>query len=106
MLFLAANLENEIREHGAKDYPPRMLRRDDGDGWRAGGKFVRLFPLINRRDDSPRNRFSIAPEDFRAAEHAATERGLDRWDGIILIPITRRARASSIGSMPGRGTAM
>jgi proteasome lid subunit RPN8/RPN11 len=36
-----------------------------------------LFPLINRRDDSPRNRFSITPEDFRAAERAAAERGLD-----------------------------
>ena len=36
-----------------------------------------LFPLINRRDDSPRNRFSITPEDFRAAERAASERGLD-----------------------------
>jgi proteasome lid subunit RPN8/RPN11 len=32
---------------------------------------------VNRRDDSPRNRFSIAPDDFRAAERAARERGLE-----------------------------
>jgi proteasome lid subunit RPN8/RPN11 len=36
-----------------------------------------LFRLTNRREDSPRNRFSITPEDFRTAERAATERGLE-----------------------------
>jgi proteasome lid subunit RPN8/RPN11 len=78
VLLLAKNLEKEIREHGAKDYPNEccgaILGTDDGDGDRQ----VRsLFPLTNRRDDSPRNRFSITPEDFRAAERVAAERGLD-----------------------------
>jgi len=50
-----------------------MLGTDSG----ADREVRSLFPLINRRDDSPRNRFSITPEDFRAAERAATERGLD-----------------------------
>ena len=50
-----------------------MLGTDGG----AGREVRALFPLINRRDDSPRNRFSITPEDFRAAERAAAERGLD-----------------------------
>jgi proteasome lid subunit RPN8/RPN11 len=77
MLLLAPNLVKEISEHGAKDYPHEccgaLLGTDD-----AAGREVRsLFPLINRRDDSPRNRFSITPEDFRAAERIATERGLD-----------------------------
>ena len=36
-----------------------------------------LFPLTNRRDDSPRNRFSITADDFRAAERAAKEQGLE-----------------------------
>ncbi len=36
-----------------------------------------LFPLTNRRDDSPRNRFAITAEDFRAAERAAAESGLE-----------------------------
>ncbi|HJY85923.1 MAG TPA: M67 family metallopeptidase, partial [Candidatus Acidoferrales bacterium] len=31
----------------------------------------------NRREDSPRNRFSITAEDFRGAEKAARERGLE-----------------------------
>jgi proteasome lid subunit RPN8/RPN11 len=78
MLLLAKKLDQEIREHGAKDYPHEccgaMLGTDGGEG----GREVRaLFPLINRRDDSPRNRFSITPDDFRAAERAAADRGLD-----------------------------
>jgi proteasome lid subunit RPN8/RPN11 len=77
MLVLPKNLEKEIRDHGARDYPNECCGAMLGtDG--VGGREVRaLFPLVNRRDDSPRNRFSITPEDFRAAEKAAAERGLD-----------------------------
>ena len=77
MLLLPKNLDQQIRDHGARDYPNECcgaMLGADGDG----GREVRsLFPLINRRDDSPRNRFSITPEDFRDAERAAAERGLD-----------------------------
>lgn len=77
MLLLPTKLEQEIRDHGAKDYPHEccgaMLGVDSG----ADREVQSLFPLINRRDDSPRNRFSITPEDFRAAERAASECGLD-----------------------------
>jgi len=76
MLMLAKHLEQEIRDHGARDYPHEccgaMLGTDTG----AGRQVRSLFPLVNRRDDSPRNRFSITPEDFRAAERAAAERGM------------------------------
>ncbi len=78
MLLLRKDLEQEIRDHGARDYPHEccgaMLGTDLDD---AGREVRALFPLINRRDDSPRNRFSITPEDFRAAERAAAESGLD-----------------------------
>ncbi len=77
MLRLAAHLENEIREHGAKDYPNECCGAMLGTDGDAGREVRSLFPLINRRDDSPRNRFSITPEDFRAAERAAAEHGLD-----------------------------
>ncbi len=78
MLLLAKKLEQEIRDHGARDYPNECCGAMLGTDNDAAGREVRaLFPLINRRDDSPRNRFSITPEDFRAAERAATERGLD-----------------------------
>ena len=77
MLLLPAKLDQEIRDHGAKDYPHEccgaMLGVDDG----ADREVRSLFPLINRRDDSPRNRFAITPDDFREAERAATESGLE-----------------------------
>ena len=78
MLLLAKKLEQQIRDHGAKDYPNEccgaMLGKDEDVSVR---EVVALFPLINRRDDSPRNRFSITPQDFRDAERAAADRGLD-----------------------------
>ena len=82
MLLLGKKIDQEIRDHGAKDYPNECcgaMLGTDNDG--AGREVRALFPLINRRDDSPRNRFSITPEDFRAAERAASERGLDLLGG-------------------------
>ena len=77
MLILDENLIEGIRGYGANDYPNEtcgaMLGLDGDDG-----RVVRaLFPLTNRRDDSPRNRFSITADDFRAAERAAREQGLE-----------------------------
>jgi len=77
MLIINKEIAQAIRGHGARDYPNEtcgaMLGLD-----RTEGREVRtLFPLTNRRDDSPRNRFSITADDFRAAERAAKEQGLD-----------------------------
>jgi proteasome lid subunit RPN8/RPN11 len=77
MLIVNKEIAQAIRGHGARDYPNEtcgaMLGLD-----RMEGREVRaLFPLTNRRDDSPRNRFSITADDFRAAERAAKEQGLD-----------------------------
>ena len=77
MLLLPVNLEQEMREHGAKDYPHECCGAMLGADTNAGREVRAVYPLINRRDDSPRNRFSITPEDFRAAERTATQRGLD-----------------------------
>jgi proteasome lid subunit RPN8/RPN11 len=77
MLELNSELAGRIGEHGTRDYPHECcgaLLGTDG----AAGRTVRdLLPLSNRRADSPRNRFSITADDVRAAERAATERGLD-----------------------------
>lgn len=77
MLQLPKNFEQEIRDHGAKDYPHECCGAILGADTGAGREVKALFPLVNRRDDSPRNRFSITPEDFRAAERAAAERRLE-----------------------------
>jgi proteasome lid subunit RPN8/RPN11 len=36
-----------------------------------------LFPLVNRREDTPQNRFSVTAEDVRAAEKAAREKEME-----------------------------
>jgi proteasome lid subunit RPN8/RPN11 len=77
-----ARLSNEIaakiRSHGAETYPHEccgaLLGRELADDLR---EIVALFPLVNRRDDSPRNRFSVTSDDVRDAEKAARAQGLD-----------------------------
>ena len=89
ILRLHQELSSKIRAHGAETYPHEccgaLLGRDldattarssDGDAL-ASREVTALFPLINRRDDSPRNRFSVTSEDVRDAEKAAREKGID-----------------------------
>jgi proteasome lid subunit RPN8/RPN11 len=68
----------KIRSHGAETYPHEccgaLLGREVADDLR---EVLALFPLVNRRDDSPRNRFSVTSEDVRDAEKSARAQGLD-----------------------------
>ena len=84
-LKISAEIAQQIRQHGAQTYPHEccgaLLGRDDADG-DVGVQFpmreiVALFPLTNRREDSPHNRFSVTAEDVRDAEKAAREKKLD-----------------------------
>ena len=77
MLFLSEEILKGIREHGARGLSERDLRRDAGRGRRGEREVRALFPLVNRRDDSPRNRFSVTAEDVRGAERAAAQQGLE-----------------------------
>jgi proteasome lid subunit RPN8/RPN11 len=76
-LLLTDDIVQGIREYGAKDYPHETCGAILGVDGGAEREARALFPLINRRDDSPRNRFSVDAGDFRAAERAAAERGLE-----------------------------
>jgi proteasome lid subunit RPN8/RPN11 len=85
ILLLSKEVEVKIRAHGAETYPHECCgallgKEDDGANF-AGEETVRkvssVFPLINRRDDSPRNRFSVTSEDVLAAEKAARKESLD-----------------------------
>jgi proteasome lid subunit RPN8/RPN11 len=89
-LWISGHLAEKIRAHGAETYPYEccgaLLGRDSNaalESDRAKGscapsrEILQLFPLVNRRDDSPRNRFSVTPEDVLAAEKAAREQGLE-----------------------------
>jgi proteasome lid subunit RPN8/RPN11 len=86
---ISAELAEKIREHGVETYPYEccgaLLGRDsaliEGRGSDpSSGRFSRciysLFPLVNRRDDSPRNRFSLTADDVLQAEKTAIAQGL------------------------------
>src|SRR5256884_7063503 len=94
-LWISGQLAEKIRAHGAETYPHEccgaLLGRDSGlvlgrdarkDLQTPSREILQLFPLVNRRDDSPRNRFSVTAEDVLAAEKAARDQGLEvgGWD--------------------------
>src|SRR6202451_1209584 len=89
ILRLNQDLSDKIRAHGAETYPHEccgaLLGRDldapttnSSDGASLASREVTaLFALVNRRDDSPRNRFFVTSEDVRDAEKAAREKRSD-----------------------------
>src|SRR5260370_26985652 len=55
-----------------------VLENDGGkDSLTPAREILELFPLVNRRDDSPRNRFSVAAEDVLTAEKTARAPALE-----------------------------
>ena len=75
MLIVNSEIAENIRGLGARDYPNETCGAMLGVDGAEGREIRSLFPLTNRRDDSPRNRFSITADDFRSAERAAKEQG-------------------------------
>ncbi len=77
MVRLSEQAADRIRAHGAETYPHEccgaVLGRDVG----SEREVLKIFPLVNRREDAPRNRFSLTPDDVRAAEKVAAEQGLE-----------------------------
>jgi proteasome lid subunit RPN8/RPN11 len=76
LLNISKELAEQIRAHGAETYPHEccgaLLGRDNDPR-----EILGLFPLVNRRDDSPRNRFSVTAQDVLDAEKTARAQGLD-----------------------------
>ena len=76
LLSISKELAERIRAHGAETYPHEccgaLLGRDN-----EPREILGLFPLINRRDDSPQNRFSVTAQDVLDAEKSARRQGLD-----------------------------
>jgi proteasome lid subunit RPN8/RPN11 len=75
---LSKEIAAKINAHGAETYPHEccgaLLGREIDDNLR---EITALFLLVNRRDDSPRNRFQVTSEDVRDAEKAARQQGID-----------------------------
>jgi proteasome lid subunit RPN8/RPN11 len=87
-LMISPELAEKIRAHGVETYPHEccgaLLGRDrgvpEGDAnteKQPMREVLALFPLVNRRDDSPRNRFSVNAEDVQLADKNARKQGLD-----------------------------
>ena len=90
-LKMNQDLAERIRRHGAETFPYEccgaLLGRDSAGGEKvdssgseapeAPREILGLFPLVNRRDDSPRNRFAVTADDVRDAEKAARQHGLE-----------------------------
>jgi proteasome lid subunit RPN8/RPN11 len=77
LLKINPETADRIRAHGAEGYPHEicgaLLGRENGDE----REILAVFPLANQRDDSPRNRFSIATEDVLRAKAAEREQKLE-----------------------------
>jgi len=85
-LTISTELAEKIRAHGVETYPHEccgaLLGRDAGAAQNSSDKqptreVLALFPLVNRRDDSPRNRFSVTAEDVLAADKHAQQQRLE-----------------------------
>lgn len=81
-LWISGHLAERIRAHGAEAYPHEccgaLLGRDSAAADpNATREVLALFPVVNRRDDSPRNRFAVTAEDVRDADMAAQKQGLE-----------------------------
>jgi proteasome lid subunit RPN8/RPN11 len=77
MLLLSEEVLKSIRQYGAEDYPNETCGAMLGVDGDSNREVRTLFPLVNRRDDSPRNRFSVTADDVRGAEKAAKQQGLE-----------------------------
>ena len=81
-LWISNHLAEKIRRHGAETYPHEccgaLLGRDsEARSETPSREVLGLHALVNRRDDSPRNRFSVTAQDVRDAEKVAAEQHLD-----------------------------
>jgi proteasome lid subunit RPN8/RPN11 len=77
---MGAVLAEAIRAHGVRTYPHECcgaLLGRDSNGVGGEREIVEVMALENRREDSPRNRFSVAPLDVIEADRAAQAKGLD-----------------------------
>lgn len=67
----------QIGQQGQEAYPNEccgILLGKEQDGRKV---VLDILPLKNARDDSPRNRFLILPEDLLHADREARQRGMD-----------------------------
>jgi proteasome lid subunit RPN8/RPN11 len=76
-LRIRIELLQRIRAHGVETYPHECCGALLGSDGEAAREVVDLLPLANRRNDSPRNRFELTPDDVRLAEQTAAAKRVE-----------------------------
>ena len=82
-LTISGELAEKIRKHAAETYPHEccgaLLGRDvmSNENRPGSREVLDCLPLTNRRDDSPRNRYSVAPLDVVDADRVSQARGMN-----------------------------
>ena len=76
LVLLPAHVE-ALRRHGEADYPSEACGLIGGLVADDRKTAVTLVPLVNKRQDSARNRYLIDPESFLRAQKALDRDGLD-----------------------------
>jgi proteasome lid subunit RPN8/RPN11 len=66
-----------IQTHGVETYPHECCGALLGNDSEIGREIKELVPLANQRNDSPRNRFEVTPEDVQMAEKKAKKLKLE-----------------------------
>ncbi|MFQ5664770.1 MAG: Mov34/MPN/PAD-1 family protein [Terriglobia bacterium] len=79
VLRISETLLEQIRQHGQRTYPDECCGALLGVAGEDGTKEVRaLLPLDNRREgEAARTRFLVTAEDYRTAERAARDQGME-----------------------------
>ena len=76
-LRVSEALVQRIHAHGVETYPHECCGALLGKDAETAREVVELLPLANRRNDSPRNRFELTPDDVQMAEKKARELRLE-----------------------------
>jgi proteasome lid subunit RPN8/RPN11 len=77
VLKIREDLARRIQSHGVETYPHECCGALFGRDAENSREVLDLLPLENRRNDSPRNRFEVTPEDVRLAESMARAKQLE-----------------------------
>ncbi len=104
-LRMSRLLAEGIRRHGAETFPYEccgaLLGRDSASNEKVSApgeslvgtprEVLGLFPLVNRRDDSPRNRFAVTADDSHP-DHPARPSDFDRehawpWYSYVIVSV-------------------
>lgn len=77
VLKVGKELLQRIHAHGVETYPHECCGAILGRDRDASREVLDLLRLANRRNDSPRNRFEVTPDDVRLAEKTASEKKIE-----------------------------